>query len=539
MKPVVSVQNLRVVSSAGAVVLNDASVDVFPGEVVALIGESGSGKTTLSLAALGHFRPGLRPVGGSVDLSGVDMLAASPRVLSQLRGPQVSYVAQSAAAAFNPSFRLKKQVVESSIVHQTLTAVEADKRAMDLFGLMELPDARRIGQRFPHQVSGGQLQRFMAAMGLMESPKLVVFDEPTSALDVTTQVEVLKVFKAAVANSDRAALFVSHDLAVVAQIADRIVVMRHGHVIETGTTSAILETPQESYTKQLVGAYRNWEVAATGSSVAPPAGRQLLSATDINVTFGQVKAVSNVQLNLNQGEILAVIGESGSGKSTLAQVLSGTQPLFSGSLLLDGAKLAPVAAQRSAMERRKVQIVFQMADTALNPRHKIRTILGRVLAFFGNVPKSRRDARIAELLAMVQLPAAYADRRPGQLSGGEKQRVNIARALAADPEIVICDEITSALDTVVVAEIVALIKELRERNGLSFLFISHDMATVAGIADRVVVMKRGEIVDQGVVSDVLFRPTNAYTRLLINSIPALRQGWLEEAVEKRASLIAG
>lgn len=539
MKPVVSVQNLRVVSSAGTVVLNDVGVEVFPGEVVALIGESGSGKTTLSLAALGHFRPGLRPIGGSVELSGLDMLAAKPAALSRLRGPQVSYVAQSAAAAFNPSYRLKKQVVESSVVHHTLTAAEADKRAMDLFGLMELPNARQIGQRFPHQVSGGQLQRFMAAMGLMESPKLIVFDEPTSALDVTTQVEVLKVFKAAVSKSDRAALFVSHDLAVVAQIADRIVVMRHGHVIETGTTSEILENPQESYTKQLVGAYRYWEAAANGNSVAPVAGRVLLSAADLNVSFGPVRAVSNVQLSLYQSEILAIIGESGSGKSTLAQALAGTQPLSSGALLLDGAKLAPDVAQRSTAERRKVQIVFQMADTALNPRHKVRTILGRVLAFFGDVPKNRRDARIAELLAMVQLPAAYADRRPGQLSGGEKQRVNIARALAADPDIVICDEITSALDTVVVAEIVTLIKELRERNGLSFLFISHDMATVAGIADRVVVMKQGEIVDQGLVSDVLFRPTHAYTRLLIDSIPALRQGWLEEAVEKRAALISG
>lgn len=539
MKPVVSVQNLRVVSSAGAVVLNDVGVEVFPGEVVALIGESGSGKTTLSLAALGHFRPGLRPIGGSVELSGVDMLAAKPAALSRLRGPQVSYVAQSAAAAFNPSYRLKKQVAESSVVHHTLTAAEADKRAMDLFSLMELPNARQIGQRFPHQVSGGQLQRFMAAMGLMENPKLIVFDEPTSALDVTTQVEVLKVFKAAVSKSDRAALFVSHDLAVVAQIADRIAVMRHGHVIETGTTSEILENPQESYTKQLVGAYRCWEAAINGSSVAPAAGRVLLSAADLNVSFGPVKAVSNVQLSLYQSEILAIIGESGSGKSTLAQALAGTQPLSSGALLLDGVKLAPDVAQRSTAERRKVQIVFQMADTALNPRHKVRTILGRVLDFFGDVPKNRRDARIAELLAMVQLPAAYADRRPGQLSGGEKQRVNIARALAADPDIVICDEITSALDMVVVAEIVTLIKELRERNGLSFLFISHDMATVAGIADRVVVMKQGEIVDQGLVSDVLFRPTHAYTRLLIDSIPALRQGWLEEAVEKRAALISG
>lgn len=533
MTPVLSIDNLRVVSEGGQTVLNDVSIEVFPGEVVALIGESGSGKTTLSLASLGHLRPGLRVAGGGVSLQGRDMLGAGPAELAKLRGATVSYVAQSAAAAFNPSYRLKKQVVESARVHGLLSAAEADRRAVELFAQMELPGSAVLGDRFPHQVSGGQLQRFMAAMGLMESPKLIVFDEPTSALDVTTQVDVLKVFKAAVHNTDRSALFVSHDLAVVAQIADRIVVLRHGNLVEVGTTHDILHHPKQPYTCELVNAFRSWQKAVAAKKARDIPADSLLSVNDLNVSFGGVKAVSDVSFSLFRSEILAIIGESGSGKSTVAQALAGTVPVSAGTVGLDGAVLAPLAQERSKAQRRKLQIVFQMADTALNPRHRIKTILGRVIDFFDPLPAQEKQARIAELLKLVKLPAAYADRRPGQLSGGEKQRVNIARALAAGPEVVICDEITSALDAVVVTEIVELIKELREKKGLSFIFISHDMATVAGIADRVFVMKKGEIVERGRVDEVLMRPQHPYTRLLIDSIPALRQGWLEEAVSRR------
>ncbi|MBV9784065.1 MAG: ABC transporter ATP-binding protein [Acidisphaera sp.] len=534
--PVLAVEALVVAPQAGgAPVVDGISLTLAKGEVLALIGESGSGKTTLALSALGRVRPGLAVRGGRVRLGATDVLCAGETVLRDLRGRRATYVAQSAAAAFNPSLRLDFQVTEPSRVHRLRPLAEALAMAHSLYRRLDLPDSRRIGKRFPHEVSGGQLQRFMVAMGLIEGPELVVCDEPTSALDVTTQVEVLKAFKAVIRDGNTAALFVSHDLAVVAQIADRIAVLSRGRVVEQGTTGEILSSPQQPYTQELVAACRRWDRSRRPRPARAGSGPARLEVAGIIAGYGprnrvtgrpSVLAVNGVTLSVAAREVVAVIGESGSGKSTLAQVIAGLRPPTAGEIRLAGRRLAPDVARRSLEERRRVQMVFQMADTALNPRHTIGRILGRALDFFG------RERRSAELLEMVRLPASYARRRPGELSGGEKQRVNLARALAAEPEVLICDEIISALDTVVAAAIVRLVEDLRDRLGLAIVFISHDLATVATLADQLVVMRRGEVVERGSVDQILANPGHPYTRLLLASVPELRIGWLEDAAER-------
>jgi peptide/nickel transport system ATP-binding protein len=549
---VLDVERLVIGPRSGRAVVDGISLTVDRGEVMALIGESGSGKTTLALSALGHVRAGLAPRSGSVRFAGAEMLGAGEGMLRGLRGRRISYVAQSAAASFNPSLRLNYQVIEPALMHGARSADDVLAAARRLYRRLDLPDPDHIGERYPHEVSGGQLQRFMIAMGLIDGPQFLVCDEVTSALDVTTQVEVLKALKSAIKEDGVAALFVSHDLAVVAQIADRITVLKSGHMVEQGSVAEILEAPKEAYTRQLIDACRRWDKRTTRRSASTSSDQPaLLAATALKAGFGprgadglpKILAVNDISFTLARRRVTAVIGESGSGKSTLAQVIAGLIPAVTGETTLDGKKLAPVAANRDLEQRRRIQVVFQMADTALNPRHSVGRILGRALSFFWGkgflgMPRAERIKRTIDLLDMVRLPAEYMTRRPGQLSGGEKQRVNLARALAAEPEVLICDEITSALDTVVAEQIVRLVEDLRDRLGLAILFISHDLATVATLADDVIVMRRGVAVEQGAASAVLSEPQHAYTRLLIDSAPELRTDWLDEAVHRRAAAIA-
>jgi peptide/nickel transport system ATP-binding protein len=514
-------------------IVKDVSFTIGRGEVVALIGESGSGKTTIALSMLGYARRGCRIAGGSVRVDGTEITALSKSELSRVRGRDVAYIAQSAAAAFNPSQRLMAQVVEAARIHGIGAGKAAEAKARGLFRALALPDPENIGSRFPHQVSGGQLQRLMAAMALITDPKLVIMDEPTTALDVTTQIEVLRAFKAVVRELNMTGLYVSHDLAVVAQIADRIIVLRDGEIREVGATGALLSEPAHPYTQSLL---RAADPGARSQGVAPPAeAAPLLTVSSLIAGYGgtnkaglpEVPVLHDIALTIPAGGALGVIGESGSGKSTLARVIAGLLPAARGSIELDGAMLPPRAEKRTREQLRRIQIVFQMADTALNPAHSVARILARPLAFYHGLRGAAARRRVGALLDMVRLPATVADRLPGELSGGQKQRVNLARALAAEPSLILCDEVTSALDTVVGAAILELLAELRRELGVAYLFISHDLSTVRAVCDRVMILYAGRQVELGSAAALTQRPMHPYSDLLISSVPELRVGWLD------------
>jgi peptide/nickel transport system ATP-binding protein len=535
--PVV-VKDLTVV--AGAATLVDAlSFTIQPGEVLALIGESGSGKTTTALAMMGHARRGCRISGGSVRIGAVDVLALDARQLRALRGRTVTYIAQSAAASFDPSRTLLDQVVEPACLHGTLRRAEAELRAIALFRELALPEPETIGQRYPHQVSGGQLQRLMAAMALITDPEVVILDEPTTALDVTTQVEVLRAFRRVVRERRVTAIYVSHDLAVVAQMADHILVLRDGCMREVGATERLLTAPQHDYTKSLLAAAR----PAPRAAAAPAADADvLLRLKGLCVGYGKgpqcVSILEGIDLELKRGQAIGVIGESGSGKTTLARAVAGLLPPTAGSMEFRGRALTPALAQRSRDELRRIQIVFQSADTALNPSHTIERILARPLQFYKGLKGQSLRRRIDELLDLVKLPRTLAGRLPGGLSGGQKQRVNLARALAADPDLILCDEVTSALDSVVGAAVLDLIAELRRELGVSYLFISHDLHTVRSVCDEIVVMQHGRKLTQVARADYERGPHHPYYEQLARAVPELRRGWLDELDRQRPALVA-
>jgi len=523
-------------------IVKGVSFDIEPGEVVALIGESGSGKTTISLASLAYCKPGLEFCGGEVRLHGKDVLTMAPLEQRDMRGKNVAYLAQSAAATFNPAITIGEQVTEPAVLHGVMTQEEADKRAFELYQALELPDPDRMGRRYPHQVSGGQLQRLMAAMALCGRPDLLVLDEPTTALDVTTQIEVLKAFKKVIQEEGSAAIYVTHDLSVVAQIADKIVVLYAGEVQEMGTADQIINRPTHDYTRRLMAAVRPSPAAGMGDAEDHGHGREnaALSARNITAGYGGIvdgepvaTILRNVNVDVGRGDVVGVIGESGCGKSTLARVMAGLLPAAKGDIVLDGETLAPALENRKRDELRKVQFVFQMADTALNPRQRIGDIIGRPVEFYLGLKGDDKRRRVYELLDMVELPIEFAERYPMELSGGQKQRINLARALAGNPEVLLCDEVTSALDSIVGANVIKLLKGLREETGVSFVFISHDLSTVASFADRIVVLYAGRVVEQGPTDQVLSPPFHPYTRLLITSVPEMRIGWLEDTMQTR------
>jgi peptide/nickel transport system ATP-binding protein len=523
-------------------IVKDVSFKVQRGQVVALIGESGSGKTTIALSALGYTKPGLEFSSGQVRLDGDDVISMPPHEKRLLRGQRVAYLAQSAAATFNPALTIGEQVTESAVLQQQLTQQAANERAEYLYRSLELPDPGRLGQRYPHQVSGGQLQRLMAAMALCGKPDLLVLDEPTTALDVTTQIEVLKAFKSVIQQEGSAAIYVTHDLSVVAQIADHIVVLYAGDVQEQGTCEQVINEPGHDYTRRLMAAVRPPPAAGQGDGMSGDHDRDIpaLEVTDVTAGYGRkrdgspaITVLRDVNIAIGRGHTVGVIGESGCGKSTLARVMSGLLSAGQGEVKLSGKRLQPNVTQRSRDELQKIQFVFQMADTALNPRQRIDHILGRPLEFYLGLTGEEKRRRIGELLEMVELPQEFAGRYPEELSGGQKQRVNLARALAASPEVLLCDEVISALDTIVGANVIELLKRLRAQTGVSFVFISHDLSTVASFADEIVVLYAGRVVEQGKADQVLSPPYHPYTRLLISSVPELRVGWLEETMQTR------
>ncbi|MCB1444711.1 MAG: ABC transporter ATP-binding protein [Rhizobiaceae bacterium] len=516
-------------------IVDGVSLTLEKGKVLGLIGESGAGKSTIGLSPMGYGRGGVRITGGEVILNGRDILKAGRQGVRALRGKEVCYVAQSAAAAFNPAQRLMDQVVESSLKHGVASRAEAERRAVTLFRKLSLPDPENIGRRFPHQVSGGQLQRVMTAMALCPEPDLIIFDEPTTALDVTTQIDVLAAIKEAIRSTGVAALYITHDLAVVAQVSDDIMVLRHGKMVEKGTARQIIQEPGEAYTQALVSVHR------IEHQEKPPGPKPVLSVRNVTASYGNgaVNVLKDVSVEIHPGQTLAVVGESGSGKSTLARAITGLLPPQRGEIVFDGRKLPNRLADRGKEDLRQLQMIYQMADVAMNPRHTVGTIIGRPLSFYFGLRGAERDRRVNELLDEIEMGKGFIDRYPAELSGGQKQRVCIARALAAKPKLIICDEVTSALDPLVANGILKLLLNLQQIEQVAYLFITHDIATVKSIADSIAVMYRGEVVRYGAKSQVLTPPFDDYTDLLLSSVPEMEIGWLETAIAGRKMASAG
>ena len=516
------------------VLVDGVTVSVQKGKVLGLIGESGAGKSTIGLSAMAFGRGGVRLTGGEILLNGRDIRTADAGALRSLRGREVTYVAQSAAASFNPAKKLMEQVIETSVSHGVMTKAEAEARAVSLFRQLSLPNPETIGERYPHQVSGGQLQRVMTAMALCPKPDLVIFDEPTTALDVTTQIDVLAAIKRAIHETGVAALYITHDLAVVAQVADDILVLRHGKMVEYGSTDQIINAPREPYTQALVSVR---SIDHAEKAPAPP----VLSVQNVTARYKGTSfdVLKNVNVDVAPGQTLAIVGESGSGKSTLARAITGLLPPSAGRIQFAGRTLSADLSGRSKDDLRELQMIYQMADVAMNPRQTVGTIIGRPLEFYFGLTGEAKRLRIQELLDQIEMGAGFADRYPAELSGGQKQRVCIARALAAKPKLIICDEVTSALDPLVADGILKLLLDLQARENVAYLFITHDLATVRAIADKIAVMFKGQVVRYGQKTDVLSPPFDDYTDLLLSSVPEMELGWLEKVIQTRKMESAG
>jgi len=603
----VAVQDLQVaIESTGTPVISEVSFEIAPGEIFGVVGESGSGKTTVGLAMLGHARRGLRIAGGTVQLGGRDILTLDEEELRRLRGSLVSYVPQDPASSLNPALRIGTQLREVIEAHGNQPDSAVAKRVAEMMREVALPDDRAFLKRYPHELSGGQQQRVGLAMAFANRPRLIVLDEPTTGLDVTTQAHVLSTVRELATLHDVAALYVSHDLAVVATLAERVAVMYAGRVVEIGGAEELFRSAGHPYTRRLVGAIPRLTggrslVGIPGHAVSPgrrppgcsfaprctlridqceaamppllPVGpghavrciraelvlseaqgrvgdpidmppadeaeQPALRLTDVVASYGQNEILHSVSLSLAHHECLALVGESGSGKTTVARAIAGLHRNWTGTIALGGTKLPPAARQRSGEARRQVQYIFQNPYGSLNPRQTIGQIVGQPLRVFGTASGREADRRIADMLERVSLTAAYASRYPDQLSGGERQRVAIARALVCDPTVLICDEVTSALDVSVQAAIVELLGSLQRDLGLSMLFITHNLPLVRSIAQRVAVLSQGNIVELGETSQVLTDPHQPYTRQLLADTPSLETATAEAGAGEPPADVAG
>lgn len=499
------------------------------GEVLGLIGESGAGKSTLGKAAMNYTQPGCRITEGSIVFDGMNLRELGARRLQHIWGTRIAYVAQSAAASFNPAQKLMEQTVAASVREGLKSESDARQDAKALYASLSLPEPDTIGDRYPHQVSGGQLQRVMTAMAMSPRPDLIIFDEPTTALDVTTQVEVLSAIRKIVDEFNTAAIYITHDLAVVAQMADRIKVLRYGTEIEEAETRKMLTEPEMDYTKSLWSVRMLHKDAETSEDV-------VLKINGVDAAYGNTfKVLHDVSISLPRGKTVAIVGESGSGKSTTARVVTGLLPASKGHVRFDGEALPPRLRERSKDQLRRIQMIYQMADTAMNPRQTVGEIIGRPLEFYHGLNGHDQEARVMELLEDIELTGEFYDRLPGELSGGQKQRICIARALAAEPDVIICDEVTSALDQIVQEGILQLLMRQQRERGISYLFITHDIATVEAISDEIVVMLEGRVVEQGIKDDVMSPPYPAYTEKLLKSVPEMDPDWLSRISAEKAS----
>ena len=524
--------------------------EVHSGEVVAVVGESGSGKTVTAMSLLGLLPPTAK-VSGRAELAGRDLYTMTPAELRAVRGGDVGMVFQEPMSALNPVFTVGDQLVEAIRTHRELTAAAARERAIELLGLVGLPAPRERFRAYPHELSGGQLQRVVIAMAVANEPKLLIADEPTTALDVTVQAEILELLRDLRSRLGTAILLITHDMGVVADLADRVVVMHDGRVVEQGTAASIFSEPAEDYTRQLLGSVVSLsstantgleralsadievgpghvaaaEHPATASVPDVPAENPLLRLTDLSVTYRgrfraiAVRAAEGVNLHVGAGEVLGLVGESGSGKSTVARAVTGLLAPTAGSVHIGDADITRVRGRAAKALRRRIGVVFQDPLSSLNPRTTVGESVATPLRLHKAVRSSEVDGRVAELLSSVQLSPSLAGRYPHELSGGQRQRACIARALALRPDLLAADEPTSALDVTIQARVLDLLRDLRREFGFACLFISHDLAVIEQLADRVAVMHRGHVVEQGPTKEVLTAPAHPYTQRLLSAAP--------------------
>ncbi len=522
----VSLRDLRVALPPGAdrpLAVSDVSLDIARNEIVCIVGESGSGKSVTAHAIMGLLPRGVVTTGGSILFDGVDLLKEPPAALRARRGRDIAMIFQDPMAALNPVVAIGGQVSEQIRAHRAIPESLALRQAGDLLSQMGLKDVAGLLKAYPHQLSGGQRQRVMIAMALSLSPRLLIADEPTTALDVTTQAQILKLIKAIQAERQMSVLFITHDFGVVADIADRVAVMRHGRVLESGPVAQVLGAPAHPYTRALIAA-----VPRDACALPPlPQAAPLVRVTGLSKRFrrgglfsrrADVAAVDRVSLILNRGETLGIVGESGSGKSTLARCVIRLLDPDEGAVLFDGADIARMKARGLRPLRRRIQMVFQDPFSSLNPRRRIGDILTAGPRAYGEEAGAAR-ARAAEMLRLVGLNPQAMDRFAHEFSGGQRQRIGLARALMLKPDVLIADEPVSALDVTVQAQVLDLLDDVRRRMNLAMLFITHDMRVAAQVCHRVMVMRHGRVVESGPTREVFAAPSSDYTRALLAAIP--------------------
>ena len=511
------VDGLAVVGHPSEVeIISGVSLTLERGHILGLVGESGSGKTTLGLSLLAHCKRATEVSRGTIEVSGTPLTGLSEDEVRRLRGRAVAYIPQSPASALNPALRLRTQLGEALHEWDERERGPRADRVREVLREVALPDDDAFLARYPHQLSGGQQQRVAIAMAFAGYPDVIVMDEPTTGLDVTTQAHVLQTIRSMTRDYGTAGVYISHDMAVVADLADDIAVMYKGEVVERGAASRVLAEPEHPYTRRLLRAV---PLLRTEGHPEPedPGERPVLQVSGLQAGYGRTTVLRDIDLEVQRGECVALLGESGSGKTTLSRSVAGLHTQFSGGLVFDGEALAHSSYKRTAEQRRRVQYIFQNPYEALNPRKRVRDLILAPYTHLAGKPKDP-DAVVARALERAALPASYAARFPEQLSGGERQRVSIARAISTGPDLLICDEITSALDVSVQAQIVELLRNLQDE-GMALLFVTHNIALVSNIAQKVAVLNKGEIVEYGHVGEVMARPRHEYTRALIADTP--------------------
>ena len=526
--PVLEVQGLTVRLPAGADRVNaveNVSFSVAPGEIVCVVGESGSGKSVTSHAIMGLLPPGqLTVTGGRVLLEGDDVLTKSPGQLRRMRGTRMSMIFQEPMTALNPVMQVGDQIAEVLDIHSDLSDGEQRERVLEVMRSVHLPDPERMIDVYPHQLSGGQRQRIMIAAALVLDPVLLIADEPTTALDVTTQAQILKLIKELRERRNTGVLFITHDFGVVAEVAHRVVVMQHGRVVEQGTTEEVLRRPRDEYTRMLIRSVPSLSPPARASVAGAPIVLETNNLTKTYISGGflakrrVIEAAKEVNLQVRRGETLGVVGESGSGKSTVARCIARLIEPSHGAILIEGADVAKLSAGKLRPHRKRVQIVFQDPYRSLNPRRSVGAAITEGPINFGTAPNAAHD-RARQLMRLVGLDPDALERFPHQFSGGQRQRICIARALAMDPEILVADEPVSALDVSVQAQVLELLDDVRKRFNLTVLFITHDLRVAAQVCDRIAVMHKGEVVEEGTTAAVFAAPKHEYTRALFDSAP--------------------